>query len=196
MSAVACTLLGVQTGQARKVSIAGRSILTAIHKTAVAGPVAVQALGLLGDEQADPSVHGGLAKAVYAYPVEHYDFWRQQRAQAGVSGIDDALPLGSMGENLTLQGLLEADVHVGDLLRFPHCTLRVTQPREPCYKFNAAMGFNTAVKAMAQTGFCGFYLAVETPGTLHAGEAFTLVPGSRQISIAQQFATKVFKHLR
>lgn len=196
MSATAHALLGVQVGQARKVSIAGRTILTAIHKTTAPGWVAVQPLGLVGDEQADPSVHGGLDKAVYAYPAEHYAFWRQQRTHLGVSGFDDVLPFGSMGENLTLQGLLEADVCVGDLLRFAHCTLRVTQPREPCYKFNAAMGFNMAVKAMAQTGYCGFYLAVDVPGTLQAGEAFELVPGSRQISIAQQFATKVFKHLR
>jgi len=189
-------LLGVQTAQARKVMISGRAILTAIHKTAVAEPVAVQPLGLLGDEQADLSVHGGLDKAVYAYPSEHYAFWRDQRERSGVAGIDDALPFGSMGENLTLQGLLEADVWVGDLLRFPHCTLRVTQPREPCYKFNAAMGFNTAVKAMAQSGFCGFYLAVDAPGTLQAGDAFELVPGPRQMSIAQRFQTKVFKHLR
>jgi MOSC domain-containing protein YiiM len=190
------TLLGVQTAQARKVMIAGRAILTAIHKTTVAGPVAVQPLGLQGDEQADPSVHGGLDKAVYAYPSEHYAFWRDQRTQAGVVAIDDTLPFGSMGENLTLQGLLEADVWVGDLLRFPHCTLRVTQPREPCYKFNAAMGFNTAVKAMALSGHCGFYLAVDEPGTLQAGDAFELVPGLRQMSIAQQFASKIFKHLR
>ena len=190
------TLLGVQMAQARKVRIGERLILTAIHKTAVAGPVAVQPLGLLGDEQADLSVHGGLDKAVYAYPSEHYAFWKAQRAQAGVAGIDDALPFGSMGENLTLHGLLEADVWVGDLLRFADCTLRVTQPREPCYKFNAAMGFNQAVKAMAQSGYCGFYLAVERPGALVAGESFELQAGPRQMSIAQRFSNKVFKHLR
>ena len=189
-------LLGVQTAQARKVRIGERMILTAIHKTAVIGPVVVQPLGLQGDEQADLSVHGGLDKAVYAYPSEHYAFWRDQRAQAGVANLDDALPWGSMGENLSLQGLLEADVWVGDLLRFPHCILRVTQPREPCYKFNAAMGFNQAVRAMAQSGYCGFYSAVDQPGTITAGEPFDLVPGSRQVSIRERFAAKMFKHLR
>ncbi len=190
------SVVGVQTASARKVRIGERLILTAIHKTAASGPLGVQALGLDGDEQADLSVHGGLDKAVYAYPSEHYGFWREQRAQAGVAGLDDALPWGSMGENLSLQGLLEVDVWVGDCLRFPHCTLRVTQPREPCYKFNAAMGFNQAVKAMAQSGRCGFYLAVDVPGTISAGESFELVPGSRQVSIRERFAAKVFKHLR
>lgn len=196
MSAVVYSLASVQVAQARKVMIAGRSILTAIHKTAVVGPVAVAPLGLAGDEQADPSVHGGLDKAVYAYPAEHYAFWVEARRAAGVAAIDPALPHGSIGENLTLNGLLETDVWVGDVLRFPHCVLRVQQPREPCYKFNAAMGFNTAVKAMAQSGFCGFYLSVDEPGTVQAGEAFELLPGPRQTSISQRFQTKMFKHLR
>ena len=190
------SVIGVQRAQARRVNIAGRSILTAIHKTAVAGPVAVKPLGLQGDEQADPSVHGGLEKAVYAYPSEHYAFWLEARRAAGVAGIDAALPHGSMGENLTLNGLLEADVWVGDVLRFPHCALRVTEPREPCYKFNAAMGFNTSVKAMAQSGFCGFYLAVDTPGTLQAGESFELLPGPRHMRIPERFQARMFKHMR
>ena len=189
-------LEGVQVGVARKVQISGRSILTAIHKTAVTGPVSVQPLGLLCDEQADPSVHGGLDKAVYAYPSEHYAFWQQARREAGAADIDDALPFGAMGENLTLSGLLEADVWVGDVLRFADCALRVVQPREPCFKFNAAMGFNTAVKAMALSGRCGFYLAVNEPGTVQAGERFTLQPGPRQMGIPELFKAKLFKHLR
>ena len=194
-SAVRC-IRSIQIGKTRKVAIAGRSILTGIHKTPVAGPVQVGRLGLEGDEQADLSVHGGLDKAVYAYPLEHYEFWRSTRAQAGVTGLDADLQPGAMGENLTLQGVLESDVWVGDLLRFANCTLRVVQPREPCYKFNAAMGFNTAVKAMALSGFCGFYLAVDVAGTLQAGESFELVPGPRQVGIADQFRGKMFKHLR
>lgn len=196
MSTPPLTLRSIQVAQARKVSIAGRSILTAIHKTRQDGRVGVAPLGLDGDEQADLSVHGGLDKAVYAYPQEHYDFWRAAREKAGVAGIDTEIQHGALGENLTLSGLLEADVWVGDVLRFPHCALRVTQPREPCYKFNAAMGFNMAAKVMAQSGFCGFYLAVDEPGSLQAGEAFALLSGPRQVRIAQQFQTKMFKHMR
>jgi MOSC domain-containing protein YiiM len=189
-------LLSVQVGVARKVHIQGRSILTAIHKISVEGAVAVMPLGLLGDEQADPSVHGGLDKAVYAYPSEHYGFWQEARSAAGVGGLEPTLPWGAMGENLTLTGLLEHDVWVGDVLRFADCDLRVTQPREPCFKFNAAMGYPGAVKAMALSGFCGFYLAVETPGQLRAGESFELVPGTRQTSVAQMFKNRLYKHLR
>lgn len=189
-------LLSVQLARARMVLMEGRSILTAIHKSEVHGPVPVEPLGLQGDEQADLSVHGGLEKAVYAYPAEHYGFWRAARLNAGVAGIDTDLPHGSMGENLTLGGLLETDVWVGDVLRFPHCVLRVSQPREPCYKFNAAMGFNTAVKTMAQSGLCGFYLSVDEPGTVRAGESFELLPGPRHVSIPQRFQAKMFKHMR
>jgi len=189
-------LASVQVAQARKVQISGRSILTAIHKAAVHGPVEVKALGLQGDEQADLSVHGGLEKAVYAYPAEHYAFWNAARLAAGVAGIDTELSHGSIGENLTLNGLLETDVWVGDVLRFPNCALRVTDPREPCFKFNAALGFNTAVKAMAQSGFCGFYLAVDVPGTLAAGDVFALTAGPRRVGIPERFAAKMFKHMR
>jgi MOSC domain-containing protein YiiM len=191
------TLLSIQTAPARHVQISGRSILTAIHKQPVSGMVSVLPMGLTGDEQADLSVHGGLDKAVYAYPSEHYPFWRAARAQAGLTDFDDALAFGSLiGENLTLQGLLEADVWVGDVLKFAHCALRVMQPREPCYKFNAAMGFSGAAKAMAQSGFCGFYLAVDLTGSISAGESFELLPGPRRLRITELFNAKMFKHMR
>lgn len=189
-------LHSIQVAQARRVQIEGRTILTAIHKQQVAGSVSVQRLGIDGDEQADLSVHGGLDKAVYAYPSEHYPFWQKVRAQAGLTVIDEALPYGSVGENLSLIGLLETDVWVGDILKFTDCELRVTLPREPCYKFNAAMGFNRAAKLMAQQGCCGFYLAVDVPGQLFAGETFELQPGPRRLSIPESFNAKMFKHMR
>ena len=189
-------LLSVQVAQARRVRIDGRPILTAIHKQPAAGDVAVMPMGLAGDEQADLSVHGGLDKAVYAYPSEHYAFWREARARAGITAIDDALPWGSVGENLTLQGLLETDVWVGDVLRFSHCVFRVTQPREPCYKFNAAMGYSGAAKAMAQRACCGFYLAIVEPGHLSAGDDFEVRPGTRGLGIPEAFNAKMRKHMR
>jgi len=184
-------LLGVQTAKATGMMMDGKRVMTAIRKTAVQGTTIVTPIGLQGDEQANPDVHGGLSKAVYAYPSEHYDFWRKARLDKGLGLIDDSLPFGFMGENLTLEGLLEAEVWVGDVLEFPNCTLRVTDPREPCFKFNATMGFNAAAKAMAQSGFCGFYLAVDKLGTIKAGESATLIAGSRQMSIKDSFARKM-----
>ena len=87
-------------------------------------------------------------------------------------------------------------VWAGDVLKFSNCELRVTLPREPCYKFNASIGFAQASRLMAQSGFCGFYLAVQTPGVLSAGESFELIAGRRSVSIPQLFAAKMAKHLR
>jgi MOSC domain-containing protein YiiM len=160
-----------------------RRIATGIHKQPVQGPVAVKKLGLEGDEQADLSVHGGLDKAVYAYPFEHYAFWAAQRLAA--LKREEVLPPGSMGENLTLQGLLESEVWIGDRLHIGGAILEVSEPRQPCYKFNAKMGFAHAAKMMVQTGNSGFYLRVVQSGEIQAGEAITLVPGPRKTSIAQ-----------
>jgi MOSC domain-containing protein YiiM len=184
-------VLSIQTAKATALFIEGRRVMTAIRKMPVMGHVAVVSVGLAGDEQANPDVHGGLSKAIYAYPSEHYAFWRKARLDAGLGLIDDTLPFGAMGENLTLQGVLESDVWIGDVFQFPNCTLRVSEPREPCFKFNAAMGFNTAAKRMAQSGMCGFYLAVDKVGKIQAGEDFVLIPGSRQVSISQSFARRM-----
>jgi len=174
-------LLSVNTGVAREVEIDGRSTRTAIAKQPMAGRVEVRALGLAGDEQADLSVHGGLAQAVYAYPSEHFAFWQTVRAQARVALWDAVLPPGSLGENLTLSGLLETQAWVGDVLRFPDCELAVHEPRFPCFKFNAAMGFNQAAKLMWSSAWCGFYLSVRVPGTIEAGQGFEVIPGPREV---------------
>ncbi|MEO8151774.1 MAG: MOSC domain-containing protein [Rhizobacter sp.] len=190
------SLLSVNVTLAREVEISGRKVMTGIGKLPTAQAVAVRPLGLEGDEQADLSVHGGLSKAVYAYPSEHYPFWQTVRAQAKVSLWDEALPPGSMGENLTLAGLLESQAWIGDVLRFPHCALAVSEPRFPCFKFNAAMGFNQASKLMAANGWCGFYLAVRVAGMLQAGEQFELIPGPREVGIQELFRSRLAAHKR
>lgn len=183
-------LISLNLGQARPLSVQGRSVLSGIVKTPQPGPVTVRLLGLEGDEQADPSVHGGLSKAVYAYPSEHYPFWQTVRAQAGVAAWGDALSPGALGENLTLEGLLESQVWIGDVLRFPDCSLAVSEPRFPCDKFNAVMGFKQAAKLMAQSAWCGWYMAVRLPGTISAGQAFELVPGPREVGIGEVFRAR------
>ncbi|MDR7335309.1 MOSC domain-containing protein [Roseateles asaccharophilus] len=168
----------------------GQSLDSAIRKRARTGTVAVGPLGLDGDEQADPTVHGGPAKAVYAYPQEHYAFWQTVRGQAKVAG---ELQPGDCGENLTLLGLQESRVWLGDVLRFPDCELIVSEPRYPCFKFNAHMGFNQAAKLMVQSGYCGFYLAVKREGTIAAGQSFELIPGAREIGVVELFKAKMKK---
>ena len=190
IAAVPYRLLSLNTAPATTLTSDGRPVSSAIRKRAVEGRRKVGPLGIEGDEQADLAVHGGIAKAVYAYPTEHYVFWETVRAQVGVAPWDDKLPFGALGENLSLGGLLEADAWVGDLLRFPDCTLAVSQPRLPCFKLNAVMGFKQAAKAMVAQAWCGFYLAVRVPGTIAGGESFEVVPGPREIGVTELFRAR------
>ena len=189
-------LVSVNVGGARPLAAGGRTVLSAIGKRAVDGVVAVGRLGLAGDEQADPSVHGGLDKAVYAYPVQHLAFWQSQRREHVPDLFDDAVGPGTVGENLTLEGVLETDLWIGDELHFPDAVLCVSAPREPCFKFNAVMGFAGAARAMARSGHCGFYLSVLQSGSVQAGQSFELVAGRRAMTVAEVFASRMGKHLR
>ena len=186
-------LLSLNVARASAVAINGRRVMTAIGKRAVEGPRDVGQLGIAGDEQADLSVHGGPAKAVYAYPSEHYAFWQTVRGQAGVSLWDEPMPPGSLGENLTVAGVQENELWIGDVMRFPNCALAVSEPRYPCFKFNAAMGFPHAAKLMVQSAWCGWYLAVREGGTIAAGEAFEVVAGPREVGIAELFRARTGK---
>ena len=189
-------VLSIQVGQVRPLQVGGRKLMSAMGKGTVSGPVAVGPLGLAGDEQADLSVHGGLSKAVYALPSEHLVWWQAQRQTRGVSLFDEVLGPGSLGENLSLHGLREDAVFIGDVLRFANVALRVTEPRQPCGKFNAVMGYNQAGQDMVRSGRCGFYLAVDQPGTLSAGEICVIEPGEQVTSISAALRHKAWKHLR
>src|SRR5215472_10279849 len=186
-------VVSVNVARAREIEISGKPVLTAIGKRAVAERVQVRALGLDGDEQADLRVHGGPARAVYAYPSEHSRFWQTVRAQAGVAGWDDPLAPGALGENLTIAGVVETDVYVGDVLRFPDCALAVSAPRLPCFKLNAAIGFPHAVKLMVESAWCGWYLAVREPGTIADGDAVDVVAGPREVSVREIFRARTGK---
>jgi MOSC domain-containing protein YiiM len=183
-------LLSVNVARATVLTIRDHEVMTAIGKRPVEGARAVAMLGIEGDEQADLTVHGGPSKAVYAYPSEHYPFWQTVRAQAGVAPWDEALAPGALGENLTLAGVVESDVFIGDVLRFPNCALAVSGPRFPCFKFNAAMGFAHAAKLMVQSGWCGWYFSVRETGTIAAGDSFTIDPGPREVGIVELFRAR------
>jgi len=189
-------VLSVNCATARQMPIDGRLVPTAIGKRAVDGTVEVRPLGLAGDEQADLSVHGGLSKAVYAYPREHHAFWQTVRAQARVAAWGAPVEPGLFGENLTVEGFTEDRLWVGDRLVLPHCVLAVSEPRYPCFKFNAAMGFKHAAKLMWQSGFCGAYLAVIEPGTLRAGDSIELVRGPREVNLRELFRARTPAQVR
>ena len=166
-----------------------KSVASAIHKKSVSNlenplSVEIHSLGVKGDEQADLSVHGGIEKAIYVYPAEHYAFWNELLSRE--TKKPTLLKHGAIGENFTIEGLLETEVFVGDKLFIGDLEFVVIKLREPCFKFNATLGYKGASKAMVQSGFCGWYLRVIKTGFLSAGAQITVVPGARAISITQQ----------
>jgi MOSC domain-containing protein YiiM len=165
------------------------SVASAIHKQSISNlqnpsSIEIGALGVKGDEQADLSAHGGIEKAIYAYPAEHYAFWNELLTRETKKLVD--LQHGAIGENFTIEGLLETEVFVGDRLQIGELEFAVVKLREPCFKFNATLGYKGAVKAMLQSGFSGWYLRVLKTGILAAGAQITITPGARAVSIAQQ----------
>ena len=155
-------IVSVNVGLPREVVWKGITVETAIFKEPVAGIVAIRKLNLAGDQQADLTVHGGSEKAVYAYPVEHYEYWRKQLS-------DVSLLWGSFGENLTTEGLLEDTLCIGDLLRIGSAVLQVTQPRMPCYKLELRFSRDDMIKRFLLSGRSGFYFSVIEPGDVTAG---------------------------
>ena len=165
------------------------TVASAINKQAIStlaspAPVEITRLGVAGDEQADPSVHGGIEKAIYVYPIEHYAFWNELLTRETKKSVD--LPLGAFGENFTIEGLLETEIFVGDQMQIGDLQFTVVKLREPCFKFNAKMGYKGAAKAMLQSGFSGWYLRVNQTGALSAGAEIQVLPGQRITSIADQ----------
>jgi MOSC domain-containing protein YiiM len=156
-------LVSVNVGLPRDVAWLGKTVRTSIWKSPVEGRIPVAKLNLDGDRQSDLAVHGGPEKAVYAYPAEHYAYWRKE-----LPGAD--LPWGAFGENFTTQGLLEDQVLVGDGLRVGSAEFTVTQPRMPCFKLGIRFGSPAMVKRFLESKRTGFYLAVLREGEVGAGD--------------------------
>jgi len=156
-------VLSVNVARPREVLYRGRAVLTGIFKEPVAGRVRVGPLNLEGDEQADRRVHGGPDKAVYAYTRENYEAWERE--------LDRALPFGQFGENLTVRGMPETRIHIGDLFRMGSAVLEVSEPRAPCFKLGLKMGSPRFLKPFLESGRTGFYLRVLEEGEVEAGDS-------------------------
>jgi MOSC domain-containing protein YiiM len=182
-------LLSVNVGLPREVQWRGQRVTTGIYKEPVDGRVALRPLNLDGDRQADLSVHGGAAKAVYCYPSEHYGYWKEQLQR-------DDLPFGIFGENFTTAGCDEQSVHVGDEFSVGTALVVVTQPRMPCYKLGIRFQSDEMVKRFLASGRSGFYLAVKREGDVGAGDEMLRVArhpaGVRVSDITRLYVAKTF----
>ena len=161
-------LLSINVGLPRKIDWRGKTVLTSIFKTPVSGRIRVTRLNLDGDQQSDLSVHGGIDKAVYAYPSEHYAFWQEQFPEMD-------LPWGVFGENFTTEGLLEDTLQIGDRLRVGSAEFLVTQPRMPCFKLGIRFGRLDMVKHFQNSRRTGFYLAVLQEGEVMPGDPVEVI---------------------
>jgi MOSC domain-containing protein YiiM len=177
-------LISVNVGLPRDVPWQGKVVTTGIFKEPVNSPLMLGALNLEGDLQADLSVHGGVHKAVYAYPAEHYDYWRGELP-------DMDLPPGMFGENFTVEGLFEERVLIGDRFRIGEAEVIVTQPRLPCYKLGVKFGRADMVKRFLASRRTGFYFAVLREGTVEAGNAIELI-GREEESVSVADITRVY----
>jgi MOSC domain-containing protein YiiM len=161
-------IVSLNVGKPRLITYKGAPINTGIVKQPVSGRIALRTLDLDGDEQADLSVHGGPYKAVYAYPSEHYEYWRSELST-------NDLPWGAFGENFSTEGLHEGDVHVGDRFRIGSGLLMVRQPRMPCYKLAAKFKRDEIILEFLLSGRSGFYFSVEQEGEVEVGDSFELI---------------------
>jgi MOSC domain-containing protein YiiM len=156
-------IISISVSRPRLVMWKGEPVSTGIFKEPVEGPVMLRTLNLDGDRQADLTVHGGPSKAVYAYPSEHYEFWKQELPEM-------QLPWGMFGENLTTEGLIEGEVNIGDRFRIGHAELMVTEPRMPCYKLGIKFGRSDILRRFLASGHSGFYFSVLQEGEIAAGD--------------------------
>jgi MOSC domain-containing protein YiiM len=157
-------LISVNVGLPREITVAGKTVRTSIWKYPVQGRIRVSTLNLDGDQQSDLSVHGGVDKAVYLYPSEHYSYWRAQ-----LPDVD--LPWGAFGENFTSEDILEDQVRIGDRLRVGSAEFMVTQPRMPCFKLGIRFNRREMVKRFLESKRSGFYLSVTREGEVANGDA-------------------------
>jgi MOSC domain-containing protein YiiM len=180
-------LISVNVGLPREVIWHGRSVTTGIFKEPVHRRIVLRKLDLDGDGQADLTVHGGEYKAVYCYPLAHYDYWKKELPER-------ELPMGIFGENFTFDGLLEDSVHLGDRFSIGSAEAIVTQPRLPCYKLGVRFEADDMVKRFFVSGRTGFYLAVTREGEVAAGDEMRLIrrdPGGVPVSqITRLYAEK------
>jgi len=177
-------LVSVNCGMPREVMWRGRAVTTAIYKEPVKGRVALRKLNLEGDRQADLSVHGGAAKAVYCYPATHYNYWKEE-----LPGRE--LPIGIFGENLTIEGLVEDSVYIGDRLSVGSAEVVVTQPRLPCYKLAMRFESDDMVKRFLASRRSGFYMAVTREGDVGAGDKITMISRDPN-SITVRYITRLY----
>ncbi len=156
-------VVSLNVGLPQQFTWQGAEVFTGIFKRPVETPLTLRRLNFDGDGQADLTVHGGEAKAVYSYPSEYYGPWSER--------LSRTIETGMFGENLTTEGLFEDDVNIGDEFRVGTAVLVARQPRLPCYKLGLRFDDESIIKKFVQSGRPGIYFTVKTEGVVGPGDS-------------------------
>ncbi len=178
-------LLSVNVSLPREVLHERETVSTGIFKRPVAGRVMLRTSNLDGDGQADLENHGGIHRAAYAYSIENYYHWRRE-----IGRTDFAF--GQFGENFTVEGMVEDDIHIGDVFRVGDALVEVTQPRPPCFKLGIKMGMARFPKLFLASGRVGFYLRVLEEGEVGAGDVFELIESGPERMTVREMSRLLF----
>jgi MOSC domain-containing protein YiiM len=177
-------ILAVHVGRPTELQTGRKRVLSAINKQLVHGPVMVRRLNIDGDEQADLSVHGGPDKALYCYPAEHYEAWNAE--------LELPIAYGFFGENLTVAGLAETDLHIGAVLLAGEAVLQVSQPRLPCFKLGMKFGSQHFVRQFLNSGRSGFYCRVLKEGLIESGQTIEIVDRAEgNLTVSESLASAI-----
>ena len=179
-------ILSINIGLPREVTFNGQTVTTGIFKQPVDRRIYLRKLNLEGDKQADLTVHGGLEKAVYAYPAEHYEYWREELP-------DMSIPYGMFGENFTTRGLLEEHINIGDSFEIGSARLMVTQPRMPCYKLGIKFGRMEIVRQFLASGRPGIYFKVLREGEVGVEDEIKLIKRDKN-SVTVKDIARIYIH--
>lgn len=179
------SILAIHTGMPELLSYQNKEIMSGINKSAVVTPLYLSYLNFEGDGQADLKHHGGKEKAVCVYPYEHYSFWERE--------LNRPLALGAFGENLTIQGLDETDVCIGDVFQLGKAIVQISQPRQPCFKLSLKYGLPEIPIKMQESGFTGFYFRVLQEGSVSPSDRLSRLT-AHPIGITVAYANQIMHH--
>ena len=173
-------IISTNTGAPKTIDWNGKKVLTGIYKYSVAGPVFLGKEDVENDSVMDRKHHGGFDKACYLYSADHYSYWKALYPAA-------EMPWGMFGENLTVEGLHEGSIHIGDVFRAGEAVVQVTQPRQPCYKLGIRFGDSAVVKKFAESGFPGVYVRIIETGHVVPGDPFICIEKKNSFSVQKIF---------
>nr|WP_319510268.1 MOSC domain-containing protein [uncultured Draconibacterium sp.] len=173
-------IISTNIAKPKTITWKGKEVPTGLYKFSVDGGISLGNQDVLHDHVMDRRYHGGIDKACYLYSSDHYEFWKQLYP-------DLEMPWGMFGENLSVEGLQEKEVNIGDTYKIGDVLVQVTQPRQPCFKLQFRFDDNNIVRRFIDSGFSGVYVRVLKKGRVKPGDTMQLVDKKQSLSIHEVY---------